>query len=209
MKRLAIIGSGDLGRLIAYHASTCGFEIVGFFNDFEPEGVDAFGLKILGGLEKIEIRYSEGMFDFLMCGIGYKHMNLRASVFTKFSSKIPFANIIHPSSYVDPSVQLGKGIFVLPGCVLDHKVHIGNNVLLNTGCIVAHDSVVKDNCFISPGVSIAGFTVVEEKCILGIGTIVIDNINITNSVQTGAGTVVTKNLTKQGLYVGSPARFIK
>ena len=45
-KRLAIIGSGDLGLLIAHHASQSGeFIVVGFYNDFLEKGTSSDYLK--------------------------------------------------------------------------------------------------------------------------------------------------------------------
>ena len=49
MKKLAIIGSGDLGRLIAYHAIQDNqFQVVGFFDDYAKTGSSVDNIKILG-----------------------------------------------------------------------------------------------------------------------------------------------------------------
>ncbi len=209
MKKLAIIGSGDLGQLISHHANTCEFEIAGFFDDYITPGTMAGNYPVLGKIDDIETCFSQKKFDVMICAVGYKHIEFRASVFLRFMNKIPFTNVIHPNAYVDRTATLNKGIFILPGCVLDHKVIIGNNVLLNTGCVIAHDSIVDDHSFLSPTVSIAGFTKIGKKCVLGINTTVIDNITTCDMVQTGAGSVVTKNITKPGLYFGVPAKLIK
>lgn len=210
MNRLAIIGSGDLGLQIAYHCKTDGgFEIAGFFDDYETPGNLKYGNKILGGIEDVESEYQKGNFDLLLIGIGYKHFEFRKNTFERFKGKIPFANFIHSSSYVDPSAVLGEGVIIYPGCSLDMLSIIGNNVLLNTGCVVAHHSAVGDHSFLSPSVSLAGFVDVKPLVSLGIGTVVIDNIVIQSGVRTGAGAVVTKNIDKPGLYVGIPAEYKK
>jgi sugar O-acyltransferase (sialic acid O-acetyltransferase NeuD family) len=210
MKRLAIIGSGDLGQQIAYHSqSSSHYEVVGFFDDFIPLDTNINGIPIIGRLNEVFDLFSQGLFDQLMLGIGYKHMKRRAEYFDLFSKSIPFATIIHDSSYVDKSSQVGEGSIIYPGCILDLNVKIGENVLLNAGCIIAHDTIVGKHSFLSPGVSCAGFVEVGESVNLGIGTIVIDNIKISNNCKTGAGSVVVDNLCKSGLYFGVPARFIK
>lgn len=210
MKRLAIIGSGDLAHQIAYHALSDGHYIpIGFFDDFEKRGVVKHNLPVLGNLKQLIDVFNADEFDVLMIGIGYKHFNLRAEVFNNFKDHIPFGSIVHSSSFVDESCQLGSGIFIYPGCVLDMNVKIGNNVLINVGCNIAHDSSIGDHCFLSPSVKIAGFVTIGQKVSLGIGTILIDNLKINDNVRTGAGSVVIKDMEKPGLYVGVPANFKK
>lgn len=212
-KKIAIIGSGDLGLLIAHHAEhNCSFDVVGFFDDFQKKGtlLAQNGKVILGNTSSdIQDAFAQKTFDELIIGIGYKHMNFREKIFSQFQGKIPFANVIHPSCSVDSSCVLGEGLFLLPGCVLDKGVVLGNNILLNTGVVIAHDSQVSDHSFLAPGVLMAGFIMIGKRCFLGIGTIVIDNITIESDVQTGGGTVVTKNINSPGLYVGTPAKKIK
>lgn len=208
MKRLAIIASGDLGQQIAYHATQdLQYQVVGFFDDFANGVVN--GIPILGMLNTIESNYKNDVFDEIIIAIGYKHFKLRASLFNTFKEKVPFANCIHSSCYVDASVKLGKGIVMFPGSVIDANVIIKDNVLLNVACTVAHDSIIADNTFLSPRVAIAGFVSVGGNCNIGINSTIIDNISIGNNIQIGGGTVIISNLEKEGLYVGNPSRFIR
>jgi sugar O-acyltransferase (sialic acid O-acetyltransferase NeuD family) len=210
MKRLAIIGCGDLGKLIAHHALTDRhYEVTGFFDDLKTPGDTVMGLPVLGNSGDIKAVYSEGRFDCLMVAIGYKHFNERKRMYDTYSGEIPFGRIIHSSCYVDPGCTIGDGVFILPGCVLDHNVKIGDNVLLNTGCCIAHDSEVKDHSFLSPRVCIAGFTKIGSCCNIGINATIIDNIEIPDHVQIGAGAVVVKNIAESGVYIGNPAKYLK
>ena len=210
MNRLAIIGSGDLGQLIAHHAQKdAQMELAGFFNDYLPKGEMINKKEILGGTVDILSLYEADLFDCLMVGVGYKHFAVRQQLFEQFKGKVPFANIIHSSCYVDASCQLGEGIFMLPSCTLDYSVQLEDNVLLNTACTIAHDSKVGSHTFLSPRVAIAGFVQIGACCNIGINTTIIDRINVADHIQTGGGTVVTQNLEKAGLYLGVPARFIR
>jgi len=210
MKRLAIIGSGDLGQQIAYQADNTGlYSNVGFFDDFEKTGTTKHGLPVLGGVEEIANTFAKGIFDELIMGIGYKHTVQRAAIFERFVDFVPFATIVHPASYIDKSVRLGKGVLIYPGCTLDMNVTIGDNVLINVGCVIAHDTTIHKHSFLSPGVTVAGFVQIGENVNLGIGTIVIDNITIAKNIRTGGGTTVIDNLAEPGLYVGVPAMLKK
>lgn len=208
MKKLGIIGSGDLGQLIAHHAGGT-YYVIGYFDDFKEKDSMVFGHKVIGTVNDILTAFKEGVIDELIVGIGYKHFEFRKTIFNSFIGKIPMANVIHPSSYIDPSCKIGSGVFMLPGCVLDRNVVLKDNVLLNTGCVISHDSIVESHCFLSPAVKIAGFVTIGECCNIGINTTIIDNIKIVPYSQTGGGTVVIKNINVAGLYVGNPARFIK
>lgn len=208
-KILAIIGAGDLGRQIAYHAMHDNhFNTVIFFDDFNQDKL-VDGCKIFGEIENILDFYNKGFFTHLIIGVGYKHMQERSNLFKRFKDEIPFANIIHSSCIIDSSVKFGKGIIVYPGSVIDANVVLGDNILINIGCVIAHDTSIDFNCFLSPSVNLAGFVNVGEKSILGINCTVIDNINIHSNTQIGAGSVVIKNINKNGLYVGNPVRFVR
>jgi sugar O-acyltransferase (sialic acid O-acetyltransferase NeuD family) len=209
MNKLAIIGSSDLGQLIAHHAvNDKHYDLVGFYDDFKNEGDKVKGIKVLGKISKIETDYKKGVFDKLLIGIGYKHFDFRKKTFELFQGRIPFGKLVHSSCYVDSSCQLGDGVVLFPGCTLDQNVILNNNVLLNTACVIAHDSKVGPHTFLSPGVVVAGFVSIGECCNIGINSTVIDNIVIGDNIQTGGGCVVINNIDKRGKYVGVPARFL-
>lgn len=210
MKKLAIIGSGDLGQQIAYHAATDNhYKVVGYFDDFEPKGSVKKGLPILGSINDVMQSHEQGLFDVLMVGVGYHHFAKRSEVFIQFKGNIPFANLVHSSSYIDLSCTIGEGVFVYPGCVVDMGSVLEDNVLLNAGCIIAHDSHIGFNSMLAPGVNVAGFVRVGKSVHLGIGTVVINGISITDDTRTGGGAVVVNNIEEPGLYVGIPAKKIK
>jgi sugar O-acyltransferase (sialic acid O-acetyltransferase NeuD family) len=210
LKRLAIIGAGDLGLQLANLAHSTGdYSLSGFFDDTRTRDDVIAGAPVLGRLADIGPMFARDCFDCLVVAIGYKHLALRHEIHAEHAGSIPFATLIHPSAIVDPSCHIGEGAVIYPGCVLDMDAVIGANTLLNAGCVIAHHSQIGSSCFLSPTVGIAGFVVVEPGCVLGIGTVVIDNLRIASGCRTGAGAVVTCDLEKRGLYLGVPARFVK
>lgn len=208
--KLAIIGSGDLGQLIAHHARLTGkFQVVGFFDDFAQTGTMRGDIPVIADSSEVLHCYHDGQFDQLLIAVGYKHFDSRESFYKKFKTEIPFGTVIHPSAIVDPSCKIGAGSVVLSGCILDQNVRIGDNVLLNTGVMVAHDSEVGNHSFLAPRCNIAGFVHIGQKNFIGIGANVIDNVRTITGVQIGGGALVHKSLDEEGLYVGVPARKIK
>lgn len=210
MKRLAIIGSGDLGQLIAHHAvDDRQYELAGFFDDYRVKGEVVGAGPVIGTVDAVMTAFRAGEFDCLMIGVGYNHPDFRKKCFETFHGEIPFATLVHSSCYVDASATVAAGAFLLPGCILDSGVAVAENALLNTGCKVAHDTVIGRHSFLGPGVVLAGFVTIGEGCFIGVGTIVIDNIAVAPRIKTGGGAVVTRDLAEAGLYVGIPAKKIR
>lgn len=210
MKKLALIGAGDLGNRIAYHAlADKHYKPVGFFDDFIDKNNHQYELPVLGTINDIQNCFDKGIFDLLMISIGYCYFDLRADLFERFSDEIPFGTIVHSSTYVDKSCKIGTGVFINPGCVLDMNVKINHNVTIGTGCVISHDSTIGSHSWLSPAVNVAGCSEIGQKVNLGVGTTLIDHIKISDRIQTGGGTVAIDNLEFPGLYVGVPARLLK
>jgi sugar O-acyltransferase (sialic acid O-acetyltransferase NeuD family) len=210
MKRVAIIGSGDLGQQIAYHIKTDNqFEVAGFFDDYREPGILVNGYSILGGIDKIHQSFNHNDFDELFIAIGYKHIQIRAAIYERLKGKVPFATFVHSSCIIDRTAVIAEGVCVYPGCIIDQGVKIEENVLINVGCCIAHHTVIGQHTFLSPRVAIAGFVKIGSKNIIGINATIIDNITTADGVQLGGGTVVIKSIDNSGLYVGNPARFVR
>jgi sugar O-acyltransferase (sialic acid O-acetyltransferase NeuD family) len=179
-----------------------------FFDDFSNES-QINGMEILGKTASIEKAFSENIFDEIIIGFGYKHLEVKKKFFDNLKSKIPFAKIIHSSCWIDKSATIEEGCIIYPGCLIDANAVIKSNTVLNIGCTIAHDSTVGPHCFLSPRVAVAGFVTINEQCFIGINSTIIDSISINGKTRIGGATVVIKSIEKSGLYVGNPAKFIK
>jgi len=207
--KIVIIGAAELGNLIATHAiNDSGFEVVGFYDDHAVAKKKG-DIPIIGKTDTLLADYKKGLFDAAIIGIGYNQMSARMSVFERFKGRVPFANVIHSSSYVDSTCELGEGIFILPGVTVDLGVCLSDNVLLNTGVTVAHHTNIGSHTFIAPGVKIAGLVNVGEGCFIGIGSNIKDCINIKPLSIIGAGSLVLEDTQENSLTYGAPARCIK
>lgn len=208
MKRLVIIGAAELGSLI-HHMADLGreYEVVGYYDDHFSKS-EFNGKPVLGITAAILNDYKGGKFDSVIIAIGYNHMQARQKLFDKLTGKIPFATIIHSSAYIDKSSRVGEGSVIFPGCVIDQYVTIGNNVLLNTAVSISHHSSVGDHCFFGPRVAIAGRVAVQQSCFIGIGAIIKDLITIKNNCIVGAGSLVLKDIERNKLVYGVPAKVI-
>jgi sugar O-acyltransferase (sialic acid O-acetyltransferase NeuD family) len=210
MERLTILGSGDLGRLIAdYAKNDHHYSVVGFYDDYKQKGEMVDNLPVLGNGQDVISDYQNGLFDCILIAIAYKHFDKRKEYFDFLSDQVPFGRMIHSSSFVNSNCVLGNGVVILPGCILDRNVSIGDNVLLHIGCNIIGGCKIGSHTFLSGGVAMAGFSVIGESCFIGVNSTIIDNIIVGDRVMVGGGAVVIKSINKTGWYVGNPARFLR
>jgi sugar O-acyltransferase (sialic acid O-acetyltransferase NeuD family) len=208
MKRLAIIGAGELGQqILNLSLNNPTLEVVGFFDDtIEVGATIIYDYKVIGSTKEIESSFNSGIFDSLTIAIGYNHMVARKTLYTKYSQLIPFETLIHSSCIVDFSAKIGNGVILYPGCVIDKNVVIEDNVLLNLSVVVAHDTIIGTHSFLAPSVTISGFVKVGECNFIGTGSVFKDNLKICSNNVIGIGSVVVDDLTESGVYYGTPAK---
>lgn len=204
MKRLLILGGGELGRQVAHWAlTTHRFEIVGFADDNLPKKQESLGgYPVLCKIDEVIRLYADGLFDEAFIAIGYMHFPLRKKLYLLMKEhNIPLATIISPHVYIDPTAQIGSGVIIYPGSIVDKDTVIGDNNLINLGCVIAHDSTIGCHCFLSPNVTVAGFTEIGESCFLGCSSTILDNLKVTSGVTVGAGSLIRHDLTEPGTYI--------
>ena len=135
---------------------------------------------------------------------------LRYKLWTRLQSpSLSFPLIVSPDAIVNEGTSGGEGAVVMDGAVINSGASIGRGVIVNTNCTIEHDVVLADWVHVAPGATISGHVTVGFFSMIGAGATVIEGINIAAGCMVGAGATVVRDLTEQGVYVGSPARRIK
>ncbi|MBB6240236.1 acetyltransferase EpsM [Pedobacter sp. AK013] len=120
-----------------------------------------------------------------------------------------FINIIHPHNYLSPTLKMGTGNCIAPGCVINANVNIGNHCIINSNCNISHDCILENYVTISPGVTIAGNVSIKEGVFIGAGATVIPGVTIGNNAYIAAGACVTKDVLPHVMVAGVPAKVKK
>ena len=118
-------------------------------------------------------------------------------------------DIVSKYSYISNQKLIGKGIQMFPYSVAHHNAKIGDYCILNTGSILEHDCEIGNGVHIMPGAVIGGNTFLGDYVTIGMNATILPKIKIEEGAFIGAGAVVTKNVKKNQVVVGNPARLLK
>lgn len=202
MNKLIIIGTGGHSRVITDLAVKCGYEIVGFVDDFATvDTIDT--IPVLGGMEKAKDYADSCSF---VIAIGNNRIRKRIAL---ENPELTFATLVHPTAVLGDKAVVEAGTVVMANAVIQPQAHIGVHCIINTGVIVEHDNRIGDFSHLSPRVALGGTVTVGELCHIGIGAVVRNNVEICDQVTVGAGAAVVKDITEDGTYVGVPAKKMK
>jgi acetyltransferase-like isoleucine patch superfamily enzyme len=88
-------------------------------------------------------------------------------------------------------------------------VTIGNHVSITTSTFITHDGGVWVFREQKPTINIIKPINVGNNVFIGADCLILPGVTIEDNIVLGARSVVTKNLAKNAVYAGTPARFIK
>ena len=193
-KKVYIYGSSGHGLVVADIAMACGYEEIIFIDDGENN---------YPRFEDIKNN------THIPIALGIGNNTIRAKLLEKVkNSGFEIVSLIHPSSIISLSVEIGEGTVVMPNVVVNAKATIGKAAILNTSCIVEHECNIEDFVHISPNVALGGAVEVGDFTHIGIGSSIIQCLIIGKNVIVGAGSTVIKNIEDNKKAVGVPAKEI-
>lgn len=204
--RVACIGAGGHGKVVADAAISCARDhVVGFVDD-KPSllGQTIMGLPVLGRVSA----WRDFDIDALIPAIGINRVR-KDVVFRESVRGARIVTVVHPRATVSVSANMGDGVVVFAGAVVNAEAVIGDNVIVNTGAVVEHDCRVGSHVHLAPGSCMGGEVSIGEGAFLGIGSRVLPGVRIGNWCVVGAGAIVTKDVEDHATVVGVPARRIR
>ena len=113
------------------------------------------------------------------------------------------------------TVEIGDNTIITGHCTIDagtvENTKIGSNCFIMKGVHIGHDAQIADNVTMSPHVVIGGHCHILNDVNMGIASVVHQRCVVPEKCMIGMNATITKksNLKACGVYVGSPARWIR
>ncbi len=199
---LLIIGCGGHSKVITEIAETLNYKDINYL-ELNNNKKEYLGFKVLSNIK-------ENYTGEFIVAIGDNFE--RERVYLNFLMENKFSKpciLIHPKSVISKRASVGSGTVIMANSTVNSHAKIGKGVIINSSSILEHDCVMDDFSSLSPGSKIGGSVSIGKRTAIGIGACVNNGIKIEDDVVLGSNSLATKNISKESLYYGSPAKFIK
>jgi sugar O-acyltransferase (sialic acid O-acetyltransferase NeuD family) len=212
-KPLIIIGGSGHGSIIEAcvkdnrkRFGDLEWDLKGFCNDFDAE-VD--GYPVLGKLSEIPRLLNEGYYfiwGIHLIARNYKTKELYDSV------NIPkerLATVIHHTAFIDDTVVIEPGCFVMYNAYIAPRSHIGESCMIKANTNVGHDVNIGALSHIAMGSIIVSCVNIGYCADVAVGATVLAHTSIGDFAMLSAAGLATHNIPKGEIWAGCPAKFLK
>lgn len=207
-KDIFIVGAGTYGEAMCELAEILGYTIKGFYDEDEKkQALTIMEHSVLGKFS--DLNDKEIANNSFIVAIGnnaarYRIMN------RILSSGGDTPTLIHPTATISPSAEVGKGVYIQANAYIWTKVRIEDFCIISPNVVIAHHSNVGKACLISTLTGVGASINIEDKVFVGMGCTIVTGMHTVgeNSI-IGAGAVVLKDVDKNSVYAGVPAKKIR
>ena len=201
-KKLAILGAGGHGKVIADLAELLGYSIF-LFDDRWPDHRTSGAWCVSGNTAVLIQSLSE--YHGVIVAIGDSNLRSKATLEIQGAGG-NIATLVHPSASVSRYATIAAGSVIFANVAVNVDSRIGKGAIVNTGATIDHDCLIGDFVHVSPGAHLAGNVSVGDRSWVGIGASVRQGIHIGSDVMIGAGAAVVADVPSGTCVVGVPAR---
>jgi sugar O-acyltransferase (sialic acid O-acetyltransferase NeuD family) len=206
MRKLLIIGAGNVGGFLAYNLNLFRepYELIGFLDDNPQKiGQTVFGVEVIGNSQKIR--------DFdpsdIAVAVGIAYPAIRKKIYDSLGlAAYDCPSFVSKNAWISNQVSIGKGSIIYPGVSVNHESEIGDFVIMNMNCAIGHNCIISSFSTLAPGVNFAGFTYVEEAVDIGIGVATRQRARIGQGAVIGGQSMIVGDIPPYAKAYGVPAR---
>ncbi|MHA1285163.1 MAG: acetyltransferase [Promethearchaeota archaeon] len=204
-KPIWVIGAGGHAKVVISTILAANKKVAGILDDNQEKWSNTilgFPIPISGPIEKLKNDKSARAIIAVGDNVIRK----------KIASRLPnvkWETVIHPFSWIDPSVTIGEGSVVFAGSVIQPGTKIGRHVIINTSASADHDNVIDDFVQLCPGVHLSGLVHIKEGVFMGTNSTVIQGKTVGEWTIVGSGAVIIEDQPPYSIVVGVPAKVKK
>jgi len=207
-KAVYIIGAGTYGEAMYELAVLNGYKVKGFYDDDDAKiGSSVMGVKVLN---KVRTLTAADIKDnkFVVAIGNNKVRNEIMTYINELGGSTP--TLIHPTAVISESAKIGKGVYIQANAYIWTKVVISDYCIISPNVVIAHHSTLGKSCLVSTLTGVGASITIEDNVFIGMGSTIMTGISLIgeNSI-IGAGAVVIKNVEKNSVYAGVPAKKIR
>jgi sugar O-acyltransferase (sialic acid O-acetyltransferase NeuD family) len=207
-KEIYIIGAGTYGEVMYELAELLDYKVEGFFDeDFSKLNTLCMGTKVIGKFS--ELNSNEIARKNFIVAIG--NNKVREKIMNEISEmggNTP--TLIHPTAILSPSAEIGNGVYIQANTYIWTKVKINDYCIISPNVVIAHHSTIGKGCLVSAMSAVGASINLEARVFVGMGSTIMTGLNyIGEDSIIGAGAVVVKNVEKNSVYAGVPAKKLR
>jgi sugar O-acyltransferase (sialic acid O-acetyltransferase NeuD family) len=116
------------------------------------------------------------------------------------------STFIHSQAYLSPTCLIENGCFIQRMAHISAGVIVKKGSRINAMVNIMHHSQIGEFTTIAPNAVILGYVKIGNNCYIGANSTILPNLVIEDNAIIGAGSVVTKNIKKDSIVKGVPAK---
>ena len=202
---LIIIGSGGQGANIASIAVDSGIIVDSFIEEVFSKK-EYLGFRVYNSFDHIK---DTKKFNFAI-GLGENFQ--RQQLYNKLHKRFPEMNfpvLKHPSASISSFASLEIGSIIMPNTVVGSKASVGRFCILGNQSCLGHDSIMSDFSSLGPGSITGGSVHIGKRCVIAMRATIKQGIEIQDDTILGSSSYLNKNLPKNIVAYGVPAKKIR
>lgn len=206
MKRIFIVGAGDLGCEIHSWLQDAQYqdgEFYGFLDDNENSAA-LRQIKDYGVINPIST-YTPDERDVLVCAISDPKTKLRICHELK-KRGARFIPLIHKTAIIASDCSLGEGVVLFPFTYISTFAQVGAFVNLNVHASVGHNAKLGEGCTISGHCDITGHVEMGTGIFMGTHAAIVPKMKVGDFAVIGAGSTVMHKVQPSTTVIGTPAK---
>ncbi|MCC3648456.1 acetyltransferase [Cytobacillus oceanisediminis] len=207
-EEIYIVGAGTYGEVMYELAEVLGYTVKGFYDeDDQKKGKTMMNSEVLCKFSELDEHDIKDKQFIIAIGKNSTRNELMEKI-NKFGGETP--TLIHPSAIISPSADIGKGVYIHANAYIWTKVKIDNYSIISPKVIIAHHSSVGRACLISTMSAVGASVIIENEVFIGMGSTIMTGVScIGENTTIGAGSVVIKDVDKNSVYAGVPAKRLR
>ena len=212
IKKIVFYGGTGQAKVMKAIADYYCLETIAVFDDTLNMESPFNGIPIYSGLElESWLKNRNDIHEIGFCiSIGNPHGNIRLKLSKKLKHYgLTSISLTHPTAIIAKNSNIGEGAQIHAGAIIGEEVIIGNQCIINTKVSIDHECVLEDGVELTPNVTLCGNVKVENCATVYSSATILPNLIIGSNAVVGANSLVNKNIRKDIIVVGTPAKFLK